>query len=329
MTRAPRSFVDRNPRGGQPSGPRERGGAVVWILALLVLAGVAFAVYWFVVRKAPGESSNLAARVLPADVDLVGGVDIARILATPSVRELAKKKGADLDALDATLSKEGVKLADLKSLVFGGRLGASELESGVVAVQAATDAKAAVGGVKMMLGMLPEPLAGVARGGRVEALDGGVVLTGSGDLLDKALAVAAGKAPALGDRAGLSDVRAALDEGGMVWAAGAIPAASVDALPGMVKSALGGTPSHWGVSATMGDRAEIRAVLFIPGADGDSVAKALGMFVGMAKLRLGKTEKAIADAIELSGEGSAVIARVSLDQRTLEELLAPKIPTEN
>lgn len=314
MQSAPRLHVPRH----------QRGGAAVWILALLVLGGVAFAVYWFVVRKAPGESSNLAARVLPADVELVGGLDIARVLATPSVRELAKKNGADFDALDAELAKHGVRLADLKSLVFGGRMGAATLESGIVAIQAATDAKAAVGGVQMMLGMLPEPLAGVARGGRVEALDGGVVLTGTGDLLDKALAVAAGKAPALGDRAGLSDVRAALDEAGMMWAAGPIPAASLQALPGMVKSALGGTPTHWGFSATLGDRAELRGVLFIPGADATKVASALEMFVGMAKLRLGGTQKAIADALELTGEGSAVIARVSLDARTLEELLAPK-----
>ena len=59
------------------------------------------------------------------------------------------------------------------------------------------------------------------------------------------------------------------------------------------------------MSATLGDRAEIRAVLFIPGADGASVAKALGMFVGMAKLRLGKAQKEVADALELSGDGSA------------------------
>ena len=94
-----------------------RGGAATWIIAVLVLAAVAFAVYWFVFRKAggAGESAALASRVMPAEVDIIGGIDIAGLTQSPVLRDLAKAQGVDLDQIEAKLKEGGVALADLRS----------------------------------------------------------------------------------------------------------------------------------------------------------------------------------------------------------------------
>jgi len=137
---------------------RQRGNAAAWVLALLVLGGVAFAVYWFVVRKDTAVSSSLAARVLPAEVNVVGGLDLGRLLADPKLRAAAKDQGIDLAALEAQLASSGAQLSDLQALVFGGRMGEAGLVDAIVAIQAKTDAKAAVGAVRALLALLPGEL---------------------------------------------------------------------------------------------------------------------------------------------------------------------------
>lgn len=303
------------------SRPDERGSAAAWILALLVLAGVAFAVYWFVVRQAPAGSSALAARVLPAEVDVIGGVDIGRLFSDARIKDMARGRGVDLDALGAEVAKTGIKLEDLKSLVFGGRMAESSLRDAIIAVQASTDAKAAVGAVQALLTMIPEQLRQVVSGGRVEALDGGIVLTGSGELLDHSLAVARGEGAPLGDKAGLSDVRKALDDGAMFWTAAAIPKEALSQIPGMVATQLGGMPSHFGFSANIGSATELRAALHIPGADASKVVGAIEMLLNVGKMRLGAAEKAIIDNLELKGDGATLIATVTLSQAQIDDLL--------
>lgn len=300
----------------------ERGSAAAWILAFIVLAGVAFAVYWFVIRKPGAESSGLAARVMPAEVDVVGGLDIARVVSDPKIRELAKANGTDLDTIEAELAKTGVKLGDLKALVFGGRMGADNLKDALVAVEANSDTKALVGALQGVVMMLPDPLKGFMTGARVEALEGGVVLTGSGELLDLALKVAKGEAPALASRPGLDEVRKALDLGAILWVASPIPSNLVAMLPGMIASQLGGTPSHFGFSVSISDGAVLRAALHIPGADGSKVASSIKLLLGMFKARLGEVNKLMIDNLDLSGDGATVIAKITLTQAQVSDILA-------
>jgi|GEM_PF-1841089 len=300
----------------------QRGGAAAWILALIVLGGVAFAVYWFVIRKPGAESSGLAARVMPAEVDLVGGIDIARVVSDPKIRELAKANGSDIGAIEAELAKSGVNLSDLKALVFGGRMGADTLKDAIIALEANSDTKALVGALEGVVTMLPEQLKAFMTGARVEALEGGVVLTGSGELLDLALKVAKGQGKALAARPGLDEVRSALDMGAILWVASPIPTNLVAMLPGMVASQLGGTPSHFGFSVSISDGAVLRGALHIPGADGAKVASSMKLLFGMFKSRLGEVNKTLIDNLDLTGEGATVIAKVTLSQAQVSDILA-------
>ncbi len=306
----------------RPRFATQRGSAAAWILALIVLGGIAFAVYWFVVRKPGAESSGLAGRVMPVEVDLVGGIDIARVVSDPKIRELAKANGTDLDAIEAELAKSGVKLGDLKALVFGGRMGTDNLKDALVAVESNTDTKALVGAFQGVITMLPDPIKGMMTGARVEALDGGVVMTGSGELLDLAVAVAKGKGTALGSKPGLDEIRNALDTGAILWVASPIPSGVVGMLPGMLTSTLGGTPSHFGFSASLSDDAVLRGALLIPGADGAKVASSIKLMLGMFKARLGDAERVLVDNLELTGEGATIIAKVSLTQAQVNDILS-------
>jgi hypothetical protein len=67
----------------------QRGSAAAWFLALLVLGGVAFAVYWFVLRK-PGSTRHRRARVLPAGRSVARP---ARLVGDPDARALANARG--------------------------------------------------------------------------------------------------------------------------------------------------------------------------------------------------------------------------------------------
>jgi len=304
------------------SRPSQRGSAAAWLLSLIVLAGVAFAVYWFVFRQAGAASSTLAARVLPAEVDLIGGVDIGRLFNDENIKTMARAQGVDLDALSAEVAKSGARLEDLKALVFGGRMGDASLKDAIVAVQADTDAKAAVGAVQALLMMVPGELRQIVSAGRVEALDHGLVLTGSGALLDLALAVAKGQGTPLGDKPGLHEVRKALDGDAMLWTVAPVPADALAQLPGLVTAQLGGVPSHFGFSANVSATStELRGALHIPGADASQVVGALEMMLKMAKMQLGGPQKAILDNLELKGDGATLIASVSLSKAQIEDLL--------
>jgi len=300
----------------------QRGSAAAWILALIVLGGVAFAVYWFAFRQSGAQSSSLAARVMPAEVDVVGGIDIARIVSDPQIRELAAANGTKIDSIEAEFAKAGVKLSDLKSLVFGGRMGTDNLKDALVAVEANSDTKALVGALQGIITMLPEPLAGMMTGARVEALDGGVVMTGSGELLDLALRVSKGQGVALGSKAGLDEVRKALDMGAILWVAAPIPIGAIAMIPGMLTSTLGGSPSHFGFSAAISDGAVLRGALLIPGADGAKVASSMKLMLGMFKSRLGDVERVMVDNLELNGDGATIIAKVTLTQAQVSDILA-------
>lgn len=304
------------------SHPRQRGSAAAWLLALLVLAGVAFAVYWFVFRQATAASSALAARVLPSEVELIGGVDLGRLFNDEHIKSMMRAQGVDLDAVSAEVAKSGARLEDLKALVFGGRMGDASLKDAIVAVQADTDAKAAVGAVQALLMMVPGELRQIASAGRVEALDHGVVLTGSGELLDRALAVAKGQGSPLGDKPGLSEVRKALDGDAMLWTAAPIPQDALRKLPGLVTAQLGGVPSHFGFSANVGaSSTELRGAIHIPGADADKVVGAIEVMLKMAKLRLDGPQKAILENLKLEGDGATLIASLSLSKAQIDDLL--------
>ncbi len=301
----------------------QRGGAAVWIIALLVLGGIAFAVYWFAFRDGAGsaQSSNLAGRVLPAEVEVVGGVDLARIVSDSDVRAMLQKNGTDIAALEAELAKHNIKSTDLVAMVFGGRLAESGLKDAIVAVEAKTDTKALAGLLAAASLMAPEPIKSAIAGGRVEALDGGVALTGSNELLDLAIKVAKGAAPALGSKAGLDEIRAALDTGAIFWVASPIPAGSLAMLPGVLTGTLG-QPSHFGFSINLGSTTELRAAALLPGKDAEEVASSLDLALGFMKSKVPEPGKTLLENLSLSGKGAVLIAKITLSQQQLEDLIA-------
>ncbi len=309
-----------------PLAPRgSRGSVTAWLLALIVLAGVAFAVWYFALRKPDADSAALAARVMPAEVDVIGGADLARLVADPSVREQLGQAGVDLARLDAELQRADVALADLRALAFGARMADDAarpaLSDALVAVHAATDAKAAVGAFKVLLTALPEPFARLARDGRVEALDGGIVLAGSGELLDKALAVARGAGTPLGDKAGLDDVRDAVDDGAMAWVASPLPESVTARVPAMARGMLGAMPSHVAFAGSLGESTELRAAVHMPGGDGAQIAKNLEMALPIAKRFLPSGLTPLIEKLQLSGRGQNVIATLILSRAELSELV--------
>lgn len=299
-----------------------RGGAATWIIGLLVLAAVAFAVYWFVFRKTvgAGESAALAGRVMPAEVDVIGGVDIAGLTQSPVLRDLAKAQGVNLDQIEAKLKEGGVALADLRSLALGGRMEGGAPKDILVAVETRTDTKALAALVSALVASAPADAASYLKSLRVEPLDGGVVVTGSSALVDQAIAVSKGQAPALGNKAGLDEIQGALDTGAALWVAGPFPEAMTAQIPGMFRNLIGGTPTHAGFSFEPGETSIIRAAILIPGADASNVASALGVFMDKGKLLMNAERRALLEALKLTGSGSTLKVELALSKALLASL---------
>lgn len=299
-----------------------RGGAATWIIAVLVLAAVAFAVYWFVFRKAggAGESAALASRVMPAEVDIIGGIDIAGLTQSPVLRDLAKAQGVDLDQIEAKLKEGGVALADLRSVALGGRVDGGTPKDILIAIETRTDTKALAALVTALVASAPADAASFLQGLRVEPLEGGIVVTGSSALVDLALAVSKGQGKALGQKAGLDEIQSALDTGAAFWVAGPVPAGATAQIPGMFKNLIGGTPTHAGFSFEPGETSVVRGAILIPGADAANVASALGMFMDKGKLLMSAERKAIIEALKLTGSGSTLKIELALSKALLASL---------
>jgi hypothetical protein len=133
----------------------------------------------------------------------------------------------------------------------------------------------ALAGGQTFIAMAPAQLRELVSGGRVETLEGGVVLTGSSELLDKSLAVVSGKGTAFGEQPGLPT--SGRTTPAFFWA---------PPRQGRARLAAGRErhrrhPSYFGVSASLGSSGRAARRPFIPGADAAKAASALEMMLGL------------------------------------------------
>lgn len=325
MSEPTQSASDTSPT--QP--PRKSGKAVAWILLVLLIAGGAFALWYFVLRGQSPGSSALALRVIPPESDVVGGIDIGRLLTSPDVRKLASDNGADFAALDKALADAGIAPGDIGSLAFGMTMDGATPKEVVFALEAKTDAKTMVAFLRIAVSQLPSPFSSLVSPDSVQAIDGtaagrGVFLMGSGELFKKAVAM--GQNPsnpvADGGRVELALVQKSLDAGATLWFAAPVPPDTFSGISGtMAKQMIGGTPSHFGASINIGSRIEVRGAMHIHGADASTIAGALKTARKMVSGQLPEAQRALLDDIDLGGSGPVVTARITLSESALTNLV--------
>lgn len=315
-------------RPAPPTVRDERGKAAVIILALVAVAAIGFAVYWFVLRGGGGEASKLVTAHIPAEAEMVGGLDVPSVVNSSFAKELIGASGVSMDEVTAQLAKAGVKLDDLKTIAFG-MTGVGSGNPEVVTVAKGTfDANAIKGAV--------ETLSNVAKA-RAEAegmhvpgfdpstlqvLDSGVVVGGSGELFQKSLALAKGGGKSADDNAALRSLRKHIDEGASFWVTGPIP----DNLPmggmggmGMLGGDMG-KPTHFGVSADVGSKVDVSIAVHFDSGDAGKMASSIDGMLGFAKMAASGPEAELLDSLSVSGSGQVLSASFSLDAAMVKKM---------
>ena len=303
-----------------------RGKAAVWLLLLVLVAGAAFAVWYFVLRKdgGGGASKALAQRVLPASADLVGGVDLERLLTNDDVGKLLTELGADRAALDKGLSELGIKPNDLGALVFGATMDGSKPTGAVLALEAKTDANAVGGLMKMLALQLPGPLAGAIDPNSMQTFTGpdgrGVFLVGSGAIFTEATAQMKGGTTGT-RKAELGLIADALGSGSLFWAAGPVPGDAFGGMQGKVaEQMLGSLPSHVGAAIGLSGDVTLSGALHIPGGDAKALSGTLKTIQGMAGKQAPAAIRPLLEQLAFGGTGPVVTATLKVDAKTLASL---------
>lgn len=303
-----------------------RGKAAVWLLLLVLVAGAAFAVWYFVLRKdgGGGASTALAQRVLPASADLVGGVDLERLLTNEEVGKVLSELGADRAKLDKALTELGIKPSDLGALVFGATMDGSKPTGAVVALEAKADANAVGGLLKVLALQLPGPLAGAIDPNAMQTFTGpdgrGVFLVGSGPIFTEATALMKGGANGT-RKAEIGLIADALGTSSLLWAAGPIPADALGGMQGSIaKQMLGGAPSHFGAALGIGGNVKLSGALHVPGGDAQALSGALKTIQGMAGKQAPEAVRPLLEKLAFGGTGPVVTATLEVDAKTLASL---------
>jgi len=312
-----------------PSAPRavprhdsQRGGAGTWILALLVLGGIAFAVYWFVLRDQGGAgSARLASAVVPASADAIVGIDARALLSSPDVEALAKARGADLAGVKAKLAEAGVKLESLGSVLVAADVPDAGQPALFVALEADADIKAAESAVQAVRGLVPAQLAGALDLSNVQVFDG-LVLAGAGPFYDEAKALASGKGAGAGLAAPLAEVKGAIDTGAHLWGAAALPPAVLAQLDlGPLSNILGSArPTHAAGSIKIGSKIDITAALRLEGGSARSIADAANGAIGTLGFMAGKELGALLKSLAIGSTGSTLTLSLSVAPEQLDAL---------
>lgn len=303
-----------------------RGKAAVWVLLFLLVAGGAFAVWYFVLRSAGGGGASraLAARVLPGESQVTGGLDLSALTAGGDLRRILGEAGVDAAQLDKALSDLGIAPADLGGLVFGATMDGERPSSVIMALEAKADAQAIGGLIKALAAQAPPQFKELVD---VDALfsapgEGGrsVFVIGGGALFDKAKALVGGAGnTAPGAELGL--LQGALGDGAIAWVAAPVPPSTFKGLSGAIATkTLGGTPSHFGASLGAGKNLVLRGAIHVPGGDADTLAGALKTMQGMFKGQAPEAVRPLLEGIAFGGRGPVVTATLELDAKALSAL---------
>jgi len=299
-----------------------RGGAVVIVLAVLAVAAIAFAIYWFALRGG-SETARLVSAHIPAEAEIVGGLDLQGLLKSPAFAALGAQSGVSPESVLRDLREAGVPVDAIETVAFGvtmAPLGGPESYVGVATgkFDTATVQAALLAARSQLEGHMPFA---------IEILESGALVMGSGALFDKARA----SARAAGDRAhltALSDLRAALDERATVWAVGAIPEGAgggellsgLGGLGGLGGAAANvGNPTHMGFSAELGSDITLRVAVRFDGDVGPLISQAQG-FLSMARAFATGPEAEAMKSLNLSSSGKVAIASIRLSPELLKRL---------
>ncbi len=304
----------------------ERGAAPALIIGLVVLALVAFAVYWFVIRGggASGATAKMAETFIPKDADMIAGIDPKKLLESDFIKQIAPAEQlAEMEKGIAELEAKGVKLDDIDGFLIAADNIASNEPSFVSVMSGNFDAeklKGAMGAASMMA----ESQAGFKFDvSDLKTLNENTFLAGEGSLVGKTVALAGGTGESIASVKQISEVRSKVDTGAAIWASGEIPEGQRGMAKGMAKiPGVGdiGTPTHFAFSADPSSDLKLRGAVWLEGADADKIASSLDSMLSMAGSFAPEKFKGMIDTISISGSGNVLSGEITLDAATVKDL---------
>ncbi|GMV40481.1 MAG: hypothetical protein AMXMBFR64_21970 [Myxococcales bacterium] len=315
------------------------GKAAPIILGVVVLAAIAFAVWWFAFRKAGGDASKLVTNYIPKDVQVVGGFDVKGFYDSTIYKELGpeieKKINGDKSFKEMS-DKAGFDYKKVATIAFG----ASKLpmpmargsEDGdpkfVAVVTGSWDSTKMMGFLKESAGEKGEEkdIEGVKtitdkRGkGTVGFPADGVLLAGTPEMFGTAVKLSKGTGESVDANADLKAIRKHVDEGATFWMAMAIPKEALEATPG---AEMFGKASHVALSVDLGGGIELKSAIKMASAEEATKAQTqikmgIGLGAGFAASvpDIGEDLKKIVESVkvEVAGDVLTMSASASADQ---------------
>jgi hypothetical protein len=293
----------------------ERGGATAIVIAILAVAAIGFAVWYFAFRGGGGGSSpsaKLAQKVIPADCEVMGGVNIAALLNDLDYGKFGE--GMSKSKVEEMLKQQGLAIDDLQALSFGIKMDGLVPKGAVFALQSKADANTITGILKMAAMGLPGEVRDLIDPNTIESLEGGIFVMGSTDLVGRAKALGQGGAQAAG-KAEADLLAKALDLGATAWVVAPMP---LDELPGGMMTEIAmkgvglGKPSHIGVSVRIGSSFEVTTAAHIPGGDANKLIDGVKTLKDKFSGALPAEAKKLLDTVDFGGSGPVLTARMKL-----------------
>ncbi len=293
----------------------ERGGAAAIVIAILAVAAIGFAVWYFAFREGGAGSSpsaKLAQKVIPADCEVMGGINIAGLLKDLDYSKLGD--GMSKSKVEEMLKQQGLALDDLQALSFGVKMDGLVPKGVVFALQSKADANTVTGILKMAAMGLPGEMRNLIDPNTIESLEGGIFVMGSADLVGRAKALGQGGAQAAG-KVEADLLAKALDLGATAWVVAPMP---LDELPGGMMTEIAmkgvglGKPSHLGLSIRVGSAYEITAAAHIPGGDANKLVDGVKTLKDKLGGALPDEAKKLLDTVDFGGSGPVLTARLTL-----------------
>lgn len=334
-----------NAAGGRRSLiPNRSGKAVPIVLGVIVLAAIAFAVWWFAFRKAGGEASKLISSYIPKDVQVVGGLDVKGFYDSTIYKELGpelEKQITGEKEYKEFAEKTGFDFKKVETVAFGAsqlplpmRAGTEEKDPKFVAV-----VKGSWDNAKMMAFMKEQ----AGDGGEEKDLEGvkafvdkrgkgamgfpadGLLLAGTPDTFTTAVKLSKGTGESVDSNAELSAIRKFVDEGATLWFAMAIPKEALEAAPG---GEMFGKASHMALSVDLGSGIELKSAVKMGSSEEATKAQTqikmgIGLAAGFAASvpDVGEDLKKIVEGVKVEVDGDVLTVSASASADTVKKLI--------
>lgn len=321
--------------------PNRSGKAVPIVLGVIVVAAIAFAVYWFAFRKAGGDASKLVTSYIPKEVQVVGGLDVKGFYASPLYADLGdfEKKITEDKKFKAMSEKTGFDYKKVETVAFGigdvtsmmGRAGDGEKAPKFVAVvKGSWDSAKMMSSMKEMAGDKAEEKdiegvkAMVSKGVSAGFPAEGVMLAGSADMFATAIKLSKGTGESVDANAEIGAVRKFVDEGATFWVAGVVPKEAAGQMPGDF-----GTPSAGALSISLASGIEVKGAVKLASAEEATKAQTqLKMGIGLASgfaasvPDVGEDLKKIVEGVKIEASNDVLTVSASASADVVKKLIA-------